>query len=249
MAVPRSADFLKVLTLFGIHFLLSDPLSSLVLKNPRAPTTTSITFVFALKSPNISLAKSWHPYCFPFSLLSRLLSPGAAMSRRGLCCCSYHGQLHVCQAQGKISWYFHFFILSYACRAMLVPLATKFQMNNPGQCVVPLFVICLGKHAAATYYVFYTLLAFSTHPARHWQVLMFDIALITFVLNAWSCAAVLLLSLSLSLLLLHNPLRFFLWEFSAMSQQQSYSLKTSHFPQDMGSTKDGWQLCASKNIW
>lgn len=136
MAVPRSADFFKVLTLFGIHFLLSDPLTSLVLKNPRAPTTTSITFVFALKSPNISLAKSWHPYCFAFSLLSRLLSPGTAMSRRGLCCYCYHGQLHVCQAQGKISWYFHFFILSYPCRAMLVPLATKFQMNNPGQCVV-----------------------------------------------------------------------------------------------------------------
>ena len=41
------------------------------------------------------------------------------------------------------------------------------------------------------------------------------------------------------IIILHNPLRFFLWEFSAMSQQQSYSLKTSHFPQDMGSTKDG----------
>ena len=150
MAVPRSGDFFKVLTLFGIHFLLSDPLSSLVLKNPRARTTTSITFVFALKSPNISLAKSSHPYCFPFSLLSRLLSPGTAMSRRGLCCCSYHGQLHVCQAQGKISWYFHFFILSYPCRAMLVPLATKFQMNNPGQCVVPLHTSYLQYSSPAT---------------------------------------------------------------------------------------------------
>ena len=46
-----------------------------------------------------------------------------------------------------------------------------------------------------------------------------------------------------------DPLQFFYWEFSAMSQQKSRSLETSHFPQDMGSTKNGWQLCASKNIW
>ena len=34
-----------------------------------------------------------------------------------------------------------------------------------------------------------------------------------------------------------DPLQFFYWEFSAMSKQKSRSLKTSHFPQDMGSTK------------
>ena len=58
---------------------------------------------------------------------------------------------------------------------MLVPLAsmweiinfTNFRMNNPVLCVVPLFVISLGKLAAATYYVFYTiLLAFSTHSVQ-----------------------------------------------------------------------------------
>ena len=53
---------------------------------------------------------------------------------------------------------------------MFVPIATKweiinFTMNNPGQCVVPLFVISLDKLAAATYYEFYTLLAFSMHSA------------------------------------------------------------------------------------
>ena len=51
---------------------------------------------------------------------------------------------------------------------MFVPLAPKweiinFTMNNPGQCVVPLFVISLDKLAAATYYELYTLLAFSIH--------------------------------------------------------------------------------------
>ena len=46
-----------------------------------------------------------------------------------------------------------------------------------------------------------------------------------------------------------DPLQFFYWEFSAMSQQKSRSLETSHFPHNMGSTKNGWQLCASKNIW
>ena len=45
-----------------------------------------------------------------------------------------------------------------------------------------------------------------------------------------------------------DPLQFFYWEFSAMSQQKSRSLETSHFPQDMSSTKDGWQLCTCKNI-
>ena len=53
---------------------------------------------------------------------------------------------------------------------MFLPLATKweiinFTMNNPGQCVVPLFVISLDKLAAATYYELYTLLAFSIHSA------------------------------------------------------------------------------------
>ena len=45
-----------------------------------------------------------------------------------------------------------------------------------------------------------------------------------------------------------DPLQFFYWEFSAMSQQKSRSLETSHFPQGMGSTKNGWQLCPCKNI-
>ena len=36
-----------------------------------------------------------------------------------------------------------------------------------------------------------------------------------------------------------DPLQFFFWEFSAMSQQQSRDLETLNFSQDTGSTQDG----------
>ena len=90
------------------------------------------------------------------------------------------------------------------CWAMFVPLATiweiinftKFPMNNPGQYICRAHCCNLFGQACYGHILCDTLLAFSTHSARCLLALMFDVCLITFVLNAWSCTAAIRLSVS-----------------------------------------------------